>query len=246
MPPPSPGAGGRRRALPGKLRRAVLPAAAATRWRRRLRNGLRLRNRLRLGNRLRSGNRLRLGNRFRRRAPHLRLGARGERIAARALRRAGYRVVARNYRPGGPSAPELDLVAWEGRTLAVVEVKTRRGGLGRPLERVDEEKRRRLRRAAARMWAVESRRRRIPPGSSLRLDVVEVWFPTPAPSSGRGSARGGRRGGAAGGAASAPTVPRGARGLLSRRFPGPAGRRWRRRLRAAFERPVVRIRRGAV
>ena len=37
---------------------------------------------------------------FRRRAPHLRLGARGERIAARVLRRSGYRVVARNYRPG--------------------------------------------------------------------------------------------------------------------------------------------------
>lgn len=155
----------------------------------------------------------RLRRRLTRRAPHLRLGARGERVAARALRRAGYRVVARNYRPGRPPAPELDVVAWEGDTLAVVEVKTRRGGLGRPMERVDEEKRRRLRRAAALLWRRESARRRIPPGSKLRLDVVEVWFPAARPS------------------------------LRSPRS-SPAG--LRRRLAQAFERPVVRIRRGAV
>ena len=113
-----------------------------------------------------------------RRAPHLRLGARGERIAARALRRSGYRVVARNYRPGPRrSDAELDIVAWEGNTLAVVEVKTRRGGLGAPAERIDREKRRRIRRSAARLWKREGSRRRIPPGSRLRLDVVEVWFP---------------------------------------------------------------------
>lgn len=203
--------------IPKRLRRAVRPAAAAVR---------------RWGPRLR--------RRFRRRAPHLRLGARGERIAARALRRAGYRVVARNYRPGGPSAPELDLVAWEGRTLAVVEVKTRRGGLGRPLERVDEEKRRRLRRAAARMWTVESRRRRIPPGSNLRLDVVEVWFPAPlsrpAPDRLPDRPTGARR----------PAPPEGAGGRRFGRVVGPAARRWGRRIRTAVERPVVRIRRGVV
>lgn len=117
--------------------------------------------------------------RFRRRAPHLRLGARGERIAARVLRRSGYRVVARNYRPGKRrSDAELDIVAWEGNTLAVVEVKTRRGGLGFPAERVDREKRRRIRRSAARMWRRESIRKRIPAGSRLRMDVVEVWFPS--------------------------------------------------------------------
>lgn len=115
---------------------------------------------------------------LRRRASHLRLGARGERIAARALRCSGYRVVARNYRPGRRrSDAELDIVAWEGRTLAVVEVKTRRGGFGDPAERVDREKRRRIRRSAARMWRRESARKRIPPGSRLRMDVVEVWFP---------------------------------------------------------------------
>lgn len=111
-------------------------------------------------------------------APHLRLGARGERVASRALRRAGYRVVARNYRGGpGRSDAEIDIVAWEGTTLAVVEVKTRCGGFGRPMERVDGEKRKRLRKAANRMFRRESARRRIPPGSRLRMDVVEVQFP---------------------------------------------------------------------
>lgn len=115
---------------------------------------------------------------IRRRAPHLRLGARGERIAARALRRSGYRIVARNYRPGQRrSDAELDIIAWEGTTLAVVEVKTRRGGLGTPAERVAGEKRRRIRRSGDRMWRRETARRRIPPGSALRFDVVEVWFP---------------------------------------------------------------------
>lgn len=150
--------------------------------------------------------------RLRRRAPHLRLGARGERVAARALRRAGYRVVARNYRPGrGPGDAELDIVAWEGRTLTVVEVKTRRGGFGNPGERVDSEKVRRIRRSAARMWRRESRRRRIPPGSRLRMDVVEVWFAARRPPAGE--------------------QPRRA-SLL-------------RRLRAAGDRPRVRIRRDA-
>ncbi len=72
------------------------------------------------------------------------------------------------------------MVAWEGGALAVVEVKTRRGGFGRPIEKVDAAKRRRIRRAARRMWARESARGRIPAGSRLRMDVVEVQFPAAA------------------------------------------------------------------
>ncbi len=49
------------------------------------------------------------------------VGRRGERVARRALRRAGYRVLARNVRtPHG----EVDIVAVEEGVLVVVEVKT--------------------------------------------------------------------------------------------------------------------------
>ena len=50
------------------------------------------------------------------------LGARGERIAARTLKRAGYRLVAKNYTcPAG----EIDLIAVDHDTVVFVEVKTR-------------------------------------------------------------------------------------------------------------------------
>lgn len=52
----------------------------------------------------------------------LHLGESGEAIAARALRRAGYRILAERYTcPAG----EVDLVARDRETLVFVEVKTR-------------------------------------------------------------------------------------------------------------------------
>jgi putative endonuclease len=51
-------------------------------------------------------------------------GQHGEDIAHRHLRRLGFTVVARNWRPpqGGG---EIDIIAWEGDWLVFVEVKTR-------------------------------------------------------------------------------------------------------------------------
>ena len=72
-----------------------------------------------------------------------RLGDRGERAAAKFLRRAKIRVILRGYRtPQG----EIDLVARDGDTLVFVEVKTRRQG--DPAEAVTLEKQRRLTLAA--------------------------------------------------------------------------------------------------
>jgi len=51
------------------------------------------------------------------------LATAGERLAARALARSGYRMVARNYTC---SAGEIDLIALDGDTIVFVEVKTRR------------------------------------------------------------------------------------------------------------------------
>lgn len=60
------------------------------------------------------------------RAPHITTGARGEEEALRYLSRGGFRLTARNWRPGGRARNlELDLVGeWE-KTLVFVEVKTR-------------------------------------------------------------------------------------------------------------------------
>jgi putative endonuclease len=74
------------------------------------------------------------------------LGQRGERAAARFLRRLGYAIVARGERD---RLGELDLVAVDGRTIVFVEVKTRSSHEGgHPVDAVDGEKQRRLTRLA--------------------------------------------------------------------------------------------------
>lgn len=95
------------------------------------------------------------------------LGRYGEDVAARHLTEAGLRVVARNWRcPEG----ELDIVAWDGDTLVVCEVKTRSGvGFGEPAEAVNRQKAQRIRRLALR-WLMEQR----VPYLELRFDVVSV------------------------------------------------------------------------
>jgi len=54
----------------------------------------------------------------------LQVGARGETYAYWYLRRLGYVFIARNYMPARAKG-ELDLVGFDGDTLAVVEVRTR-------------------------------------------------------------------------------------------------------------------------
>lgn len=74
------------------------------------------------------------------------LGARGESVAARHLRRRGYAIVRRNYRG---EHGEIDLVALDGDVLVFVEVKTRaQDRFGEPLEAVDVRKQLRIARAA--------------------------------------------------------------------------------------------------
>lgn len=74
------------------------------------------------------------------------LGLRGERYAARYLRRKGYKIVARGTRS---RHGELDLVAVDGRTVVFVEVKTRQQATDEsPAAAVTLEKQRRIARAA--------------------------------------------------------------------------------------------------
>lgn len=109
--------------------------------------------------------------RRRRWAPTQALGRRGEDLAHRFLRRQGYVVVARNYRlPTGDG--EADLIAWEGDTLVIVEVKARqRDEYGPPDRAVGDDKRAHLRRLA-RAYA----RKTDTPWEHVRCDVVTVVF----------------------------------------------------------------------
>jgi putative endonuclease len=93
---------------------------------------------------------------------------RDESRAARHYRLRGYRVLGTNVWAGGY---ELDLIVRRGRRVVFCEVKGKRGaGFGDPLEMVDAEKLRRLRRAAA-AWLA-----RTPSASGLdyRFEVVAV------------------------------------------------------------------------
>ena len=99
-----------------------------------------------------------------------RIGNRGEEEAAAYLEQKGYAILERQYRtPLG----EIDLIARDGRTLAFVEVKTRRNErFGSPSSAVGWEKQRRIIRAA--MWYMNQRQGDVPP---CRFDVVEVYAP---------------------------------------------------------------------
>jgi putative endonuclease len=95
------------------------------------------------------------------------LGERGEREAARFLRRQGLRVLLRGYRT---RSGEIDLIAREGDILVFVEVKARRRGV--PAEAVTAEKQRRITLAALdflrRYGLLEQR---------SRFDVVAIVWP---------------------------------------------------------------------
>lgn len=98
------------------------------------------------------------------------LGHYGEGLAARMLVDAGLRILDRNWRcPVG----EIDIVAAEGPTLIICEVKTRSSlRYGAPLEAVNWRKVQRLhvlgnRWAATHHW----------PGKIIRIDVVAILVP---------------------------------------------------------------------
>ncbi|MGE0191654.1 MAG: YraN family protein [Planctomycetota bacterium] len=97
------------------------------------------------------------------------LGRRGERRAARALKRRGLRIAARRLRlPAG----EVDLLALDGDTVVVVEVKSgRRTPFAELAARVGAAQRRRLARVVA--WL---ERRPDLVGRAVRVDFVLVRF----------------------------------------------------------------------
>lgn len=102
------------------------------------------------------------------RPEHLRLGEAGEKLAAKFLRRRGYKILYRNFKPR--SGGQIDLVCRDRDTLVFVEVKTRsREEFGRPFDFLHEDQKRRISRGAL-AWL----RMLDHPDINVRFDVVEV------------------------------------------------------------------------
>jgi len=113
-----------------------------------------------------------------------RTGIRGETYAYWYLRRHGYTLVARNYTSPGIKG-EIDMVGYDGKILAFVEVKTRvfekpglpaAAGQPRPEEAVNQDKRRNLKRMAHQFARV----RRVDM-SACRFDVLAIESRAGAP-----------------------------------------------------------------
>jgi putative endonuclease len=109
--------------------------------------------------------------------PRRALGRQGEDLAAAHLRGLGFSVLGRNERT---RHGEIDLIAFDGRTLAFVEVKTRRrpahhSGLApdqQPLAWLGPRQRARLRRLATAWLSDETRIR--PTARTIRFDAIGV------------------------------------------------------------------------
>jgi putative endonuclease len=128
------------------------------------------------------------------RAAHLALGERGERAALAYLKeREGYEIVATNFRvPLGRSlrgqkiTGEIDIIAYEGDTLAFIEVKTRTSDeFAAPERAVDLRKQRQIARAARRyrrLMNLESEAHRydvvtvIPGERADRIELLRGYF----------------------------------------------------------------------
>ena len=105
---------------------------------------------------------------------HLLTGERGEDAAFFHLRALGYTIVARRWR--SPRIPgDLDLVAWDGATLVIVEIKTRTAhGLASAEAAVDPYKQQMLRKMASAYLRQlpEPNRAAVP----VRFDILSVYL----------------------------------------------------------------------
>lgn len=98
------------------------------------------------------------------------LGNRGELLAARFLRKNGYKILLRNYHAAGA---EIDIVARQGDCLIFVEVKTRQSNkINEPYRQVNLHKQKNIARAAR---AYLSHYKGFPP--KARFDIVSIVWP---------------------------------------------------------------------
>ena len=103
---------------------------------------------------------------------HLATGIAGEDAAFFFLRRKGYVMVARRW-SSGDRPGDIDLIAWQGPMLCIVEVKARTARDMTPAEAaVDRHKRYTLRRLATQYL----RQLPLPERPPVRFDVVSVYL----------------------------------------------------------------------
>ncbi|HEX6538101.1 MAG TPA: YraN family protein [Candidatus Dormibacteraeota bacterium] len=96
-----------------------------------------------------------------------RVGHAGEAAAVRYLQDQGFRILARDWRS---RLGQIDIVAEDGETLVLVEVKARRGtAFGLPQEAVDARKQKKLR-TLLEVYRSQTHRREQP----CRIDVVAL------------------------------------------------------------------------
>jgi putative endonuclease len=102
--------------------------------------------------------------------PHQRTGTKGEEEAYFYLRKAGYTMVARNFR-SPRCRGEIDLIGWDADVLCFIEVKTRTSRDVKTAEAaVDRHKRREVAEVAREYL------RRFPPSCQWRFDIVSVYY----------------------------------------------------------------------
>jgi len=114
----------------------------------------------------------RMGRRGGSRPAHLTTGMRGEDAAYFYLRRKGYIVVARRWSPGHQPG-DLDLIAWSGELLCIVEVKSRTAHDMTPAQAAVDAHERKMMRRIARQY-VRQLPMEMPP--QVRFDVISVYM----------------------------------------------------------------------
>ena len=100
------------------------------------------------------------------------IGNNGEKIAAKELKKAGYKIICRNY---VAINSEIDIIAEDKSTIVFVEVKTRTVGHEsliepRPASSITPEKQRKIISAAKYYLGSKKSEKRV------RLDVIEVYL----------------------------------------------------------------------
>jgi putative endonuclease len=100
-----------------------------------------------------------------------RKGNRGEDVAVAALQRAGYTILARNWRVvvNGKQLGELDIIARHKGDMVAVEVKSRRDGIDMALESITPAKARKLTQMIEAYLAMHNLSE-----SAYRIDVAAV------------------------------------------------------------------------